>query len=247
MADLKDLKGAPSVCYEIRGGPASNTERTRHPIRAVNESGHVVPQRKQTGEKTANAGPAVGEGICESYRAHKALKLISAFRKGAGKLVVIAISWAEGCTGIWKATFSVSNFDKITVTANENITIPPRTEIIVPGYIGNDVSFNSGLIGSAENKANGLANSFDASGPFQKNYPELIQQTIRRLNSTQDACRLLNRKRSEHYYERCRENDIIEPSSSPWASPIVLVRKKDGSTRFCVDYRKLNAVTKKDS
>ncbi|GFX94259.1 retrovirus-related Pol polyprotein from transposon 412 [Trichonephila clavipes] len=42
------------------------------------------------------------------------------------------------------------------ITANENITIPPRTEIIVPGYIGNDVSFNSGLIGSAENKANGL-------------------------------------------------------------------------------------------
>ncbi|GFT86774.1 hypothetical protein TNCV_2318951 [Trichonephila clavipes] len=38
------------------------------------------------------------------------------------------------------------------VTANENITIPPRTEIIVPGYIGNDVSFNSGLIGTAENK-----------------------------------------------------------------------------------------------
>ncbi|GFU09780.1 retrovirus-related Pol polyprotein from transposon 17.6 [Trichonephila clavipes] len=43
------------------------------------------------------------------------------------------------------------------------------------------------------------------------------------------------------------ENDIIKPSSSPWASPIVLVRKKDGSTRFCVDYRKLNDVTKKDS
>lgn len=56
-------------------------------------------------------------------------------------------------------------------------------------------------------------------------------------------------KRSEvsSQIEMMLSQDVIEKSNSPWASPIVLVRKKDGSLRFCVDYRKLNYVTKKDS
>ncbi|GBM43407.1 Retrovirus-related Pol polyprotein from transposon 412 [Araneus ventricosus] len=71
------------------------------------------------------------------------------------------------------------------------------------------------------------------------NHPP-IKQYPRRLP-------LAKKEEAERLVKEMVDNGIIEESSGPWASPIVLVKKKDGSTRFCVDYRKLNEITIKDS
>ena len=67
-----------------------------------------------------------------------------------------------------------------------------------------------------------------------------IRQQVRRapVAKREETHRLLN---------DMLQNDVIQPSSSPWASPVVLVQKHDGSQRFCIDYRKLNRVTKRDA
>ena len=47
--------------------------------------------------------------------------------------------------------------------------------------------------------------------------------------------------------DRMAKAGVIEPASSPWLSPVVLVRKKSGEVRFCVDFRRINALTTGDS
>lgn len=46
--------------------------------------------------------------------------------------------------------------------------------------------------------------------------------------------------------QKMLEQKVVQPSTSPWASSIVMVHKKDGSLQFCVNYRSSSSVTKSD-
>ena len=67
-----------------------------------------------------------------------------------------------------------------------------------------------------------------------------VKQRARRLGPEKE-------KEVDRQVKELVENEFIEPGSGAWSSPVVLVKKKDGSWRFCVDYRKLNELTIKDA
>ena len=55
------------------------------------------------------------------------------------------------------------------------------------------------------------------------------------------------RREEMAHVQQMLSSSVIRPSNSPWASPVVMVKKKDGNLRFCVDFRQLNAATVKDA
>lgn len=67
-----------------------------------------------------------------------------------------------------------------------------------------------------------------------------IKQAPRRLGPEKEA-------EVDKQIQQLTHQGIIEPATGAWSSPVVLVKKKDGSWRFCVDYRRLNAVTVHDA
>ncbi|KAL5505465.1 hypothetical protein EMCRGX_G006900 [Ephydatia muelleri] len=80
-------------------------------------------------------------------------------------------------------------------------------------------------------------------------YMQCQQQVTRVFHQVKRECSgsWCQRLEVKKLLEDMLKKDVIRPSNSPWLSPIILVQKKDGSTRFCIDYRKVNAVTRKDA
>jgi len=94
------------------------------------------------------------------------------------------------------------------------------------------------VVFSLTNEDMGRTNTMKHTIPTTTEYP--IRQQARRIPP-------FKREEVDKLLQDMLKQDVIQPSTSPWASPIILVQKKDGSVRFCVDYRKLNSVTRKDA
>ena len=93
---------------------------------------------------------------------------------------------------------------------------------------------------------------FPVPGSVLTGHTDAVEHTIDIGNSTPIRCapqRMSPQKIKQE--EACVTEMLtggqIEPSDSPWSAPVVLVTKKDGGTRFCVDYRRLNLATVKDA
>ena len=78
-----------------------------------------------------------------------------------------------------------------------------------------------------------LEHTIETHGP-------LLRQPYQRQNPTV-------RREEMAQVQQMLASDVIRSSNSPWASPVVMVKKKDGSLRFCVNFHQLNAATIKDA
>ena len=114
---------------------------------------------------------------------------------------------------------------------------------------------NSDLQADEKEQLNQLINEFPdifSQGPndlgrTNKVKHEIITGDARPIKQTPRRTPMHLRDEVEQQLNDMLDNNIIRPSSSPWGSPVVLAKKKDGSVRFCIDYRKVNEVSRKDA
>ena len=154
--------------------------------------------------------------------------------------------------------FSGRESDRMECKAMKATTAVEETKLVVPEYLQALYAGACQLLQQPEQQealARLLNNYKDvfSQGEHDVGLTSEVQHEIPVLPGTvpikQPPHRLGPEKEAEvrKQVDSLLERGLIEPASGAWSSPVVLVRKKDGTWRFCVDYRKLNAVTQYDA
>ncbi len=161
----------------------------------------------------------------------------------------------------WLREMGVSNIDLTSRSRDELLFRPTRVDIHMdaadlPEYlqplmegISEDLTLRQ-----REELAAAICEYRDvfSSGPTDMGRTGLIKHTIdtgdqRPVRLPPRRLPIAKQEIEQEEVQKMLDRGVIEPCQSSWASPVVLVTKKDGTTRFCVDYCKLNDLSKKDA
>ncbi|XP_072164343.1 uncharacterized protein [Diadema setosum] len=139
----------------------------------------------------------------------------------------------------------------------ETHTDPPKPKLLeVPTLqqtqTSEDVKVSPDLTSKQKSEAKQLLNKYsdsltDVPGVTNAGYHDIELTDPRPIQSRPYPLPHALREVVKREVKEMLDYGVIEPSTSPYASPIVLVSKKDGTNRFCCDFRKLNVVTVKDA
>ena len=154
-----------------------------------------------------------------------------------------------------EAIASVSVIDEADTEGEQDhsyMSMDQNLRVHFPTYIPKesvkDVHINEDLKLECQQQVENLISEFpdvftDVPGATDLVEHEIIVTSANPIRSKQYPVPFTLKKEIKNEVENMLKLDIIEPTNSPYASPVVMVRKSDGTYRFCCDFRKLNNIT----
>ena len=133
--------------------------------------------------------------------------------------------------------------------AQSELQLPTNTVVVLPEYLEDIVQGSHTSLGETGRQAlHDLLHRYEhVTGRTKSVQHEIVTKDARPLRCGPRRLAPAGLRKEQKCVKDMLTGGQIEPSDSPWASPVVLVTKKDSSTRFCVDYRRLNSLTIKDA